>query len=759
MYTQCPDCGTAFRVTATILKQAAGKVRCGGCGNAFNALEYLSEEKPNSEPRALVEEKLPELKPDEGEPGVDGLPKSISAEQSAALLKTLDELAGSDIRIEDTGVEWRVVDDDSQTGSDEVAEAPVSPDDTGSIRWFIDESTAPADETLSEEPGEIDAPEIFEDTRAGEQMRFDDDTPLPEDFDFDAEPAEKPESLVESREDPSASEAEQVDLALGEPEDWEHLLEEVHEPADAPHEQEAVAESGQDVPEVTAAEEQQPEESLAVDDLPGVDEQFATQAEAMGIDLSGMHARLQEAEDAKDGKQEPDIEETSIDEDLVAAAFETEAAARAEREVEDVEAEAASEVVDEDADDEVVAEALEVDDEEPVAAEAGDETTKVEPDVESEAEPHVEPDIEPDFEETVETAVESPDEEEPAEVAEDEKFEIDLDFDDKDLIEARDRELVSSTEEDARLAAELGLDDDDTDGENAKAEPVFLPESEEEKTVNMMIDQDLLAIAVEDEDGFASTIVQKQSDDDEDETAPEETPEPEMEQEKENPLVETIIMEGEYIRDADEEERLEKARKETGDPDLKSAAAAEVKEIEKKDEPPARKPIDYRMIAGIAALVIVLVAQGIHQMRESLVTLPGVGDTLGSLYRAVGRPVTPDWDISGWRFEATKGSTDEDDAVLTIYSRVGNKSAEPLPYPLISVALTDRYEDIIGSKILEPGEYLADNLDTRRPVAPGDTFSAVIAIDSPSANATGFKLNVCYRQAGGKLKCAIDDFK
>ncbi|HEX9851514.1 MAG TPA: MJ0042-type zinc finger domain-containing protein, partial [Woeseiaceae bacterium] len=46
MYTQCPACHTAFRVTARVLQQAAGRVRCGGCGSAFNALEYLSEELP-----------------------------------------------------------------------------------------------------------------------------------------------------------------------------------------------------------------------------------------------------------------------------------------------------------------------------------------------------------------------------------------------------------------------------------------------------------------------------------------------------------------------------------------------------------------------------------------------------------------------------------------------------------------------------------------------------------------------------------------
>jgi len=106
MYTQCPDCEIAFKVTADVLKQAAGKVRCGGCGNAFNALAYLSEQMPKQPVAAVANSALPELTPEIIETD-NGLPQSISAEQSAALLKTLDQLAGSDIRIEDTGVEWR----------------------------------------------------------------------------------------------------------------------------------------------------------------------------------------------------------------------------------------------------------------------------------------------------------------------------------------------------------------------------------------------------------------------------------------------------------------------------------------------------------------------------------------------------------------------------------------------------------------------------------------------------------------------------
>ncbi len=44
MYTQCPECGTVFRVTAIVLRAAQGQVRCGVCDTAFDALRFLSDE-------------------------------------------------------------------------------------------------------------------------------------------------------------------------------------------------------------------------------------------------------------------------------------------------------------------------------------------------------------------------------------------------------------------------------------------------------------------------------------------------------------------------------------------------------------------------------------------------------------------------------------------------------------------------------------------------------------------------------------------
>ncbi len=225
MYTQCPDCGLALGVTVDVLKQAVGKVRCGGCGNAFNALENLSEKKPAIEIDADTNAALPELTPKFSHSD-DGTPQSISPEQSTALLKTLDELAGSDIRIEDTGVEWLVLDED------EAAE-PAADDDSAEI--FNNPGESNVDELLVESATPVD--EILTATimeTSVEELRFDDNTPLPEDFGQENEttgdttPASDagsvPLTIDFDGEGEVEDEASQSEITLGEPDEWEDIL-------------------------------------------------------------------------------------------------------------------------------------------------------------------------------------------------------------------------------------------------------------------------------------------------------------------------------------------------------------------------------------------------------------------------------------------------------------------------------------------------------------------------------------------------------
>lgn len=44
MFTQCPKCETVFKLSAEVLRTAGGQVRCGRCGEIFNALARLAED-------------------------------------------------------------------------------------------------------------------------------------------------------------------------------------------------------------------------------------------------------------------------------------------------------------------------------------------------------------------------------------------------------------------------------------------------------------------------------------------------------------------------------------------------------------------------------------------------------------------------------------------------------------------------------------------------------------------------------------------
>ena len=145
-------------------------------------------------------------------------------------------------------------------------------------------------------------------------------------------------------------------------------------------------------------------------------------------------------------------------------------------------------------------------------------------------------------------------------------------------------------------------------------------------------------------------------------------------------------MEGEAFRSALEDDKQDEHKA------AAAASLASVKESERAAEEAelAARKRKYGIAAGIAALALLLVGQYVHQARDSLATIPAFNSVVGPMYRAIGKPLSPDWDITGWRFEVTKGSTDEENGTLTVFSRVGNTSDSPLPYPLIGISLTDR---------------------------------------------------------------------
>jgi hypothetical protein len=687
--------------------RAAGRVVCAGCSRAFNALESLTEDPPAAAERA---------------------------DRKRAMLDSLNELTGPhEIRIEDTGVEWRVIEED-ELADDKAGESESGGDENSSIRWYIadlEDGPASQDEISDEaivdtgEPGggagaagpdlttqePLDDPEMSNPQESLElhgampdpdAQRYDDNTPLPDDF-IDEREAPVPQRRAEDRIEPRSPDADeaQVDLGLGEPEDWMELLDEV-----GPSSGDASVENAQ--PESTG---EAAEAASALDTLDGtdirpvsddedpvdasypsdIDTQFDLQAIELGIDLTGSRNLSLE-----DEVEEPD-EGPSLEADD-----------EVELKLESREHELATKDTQEDG-----------------RAVPGNGAAS------GEARERASPSGD-----TAETPV-----------------------GDEDDAAERDRE--KAFEQELAAAYSITPDDEDRDsaGESARTEHSLPPATEEEMTINRMIDQDLIKLA-EQEKLFTSGTAHRKPD--------------------QAPHVETIIMEGELVRtvmDADLSDELSAdsgvSSPGAGESETLSASGTQAKPNEddvlleiyagRRDRvrsawQTAHLP-DYGIAAGVAVLGLALAAQVVHAYRDTLATYPVFDRTVGAVYRLLGEPVVPGWNVREWRFEATSGSTDDTDEVLTISSRIANGSTKPLPYPLLHVSLTDRFEEIIGSKVLEPAEYLAGNTDPATRVKPGDKFTAVVRVEAPAPEATGFKLNVCYPETGDRLRCATEDFK
>ena len=692
MFTQCPHCQSAFRITAEVLQQARGQVLCGSCHNAFNALDHLSEAPP-----PVTQDAAPPT------------PSNPAGQQA---LDTLDQLTGrEDVRIEDTGIEWLVVDDEDADTQDDDS----STSDTGSMRWVLEEPDAPeevprvSDEVSSDvdlETADTTENPVLDVQQAepntADEPRYDDNTPLPDDFEEQHDYQPLPEHPHRREDDLQLFEAaelteSQSELDLSEPGDWTELLDEVDDPTRAADESQAtdLAEptgESQDADSQVDATASEPDDELRLDD------------DDLEIELDDSAAQ---SEDAAFSSEESEESEASREESDVDAVIET------------------IDIVSPDAQ-------MSTEDQGDVA------------------------DVLLELESAIETGDAPPPPSEPGAESSGDDLNQDVDAEDDDIapvvIDAREDaadapqpteqpvEYDESTGEFERAIAdaESAMHSEQQEATDAAPEPEAGAQSDEQlsadiaaMTGNMQIDPEVLkAMQAGDLDALG---------------------------EGGSGIVETIVMEGDAVRAMldDADAAASESADEEGDPEKLFDTYMMSRQADDK----AAFFSGRRALIGASVLGVLLLGQVVHQSRDVLAKSEFFNRTLGPIYRSLGNPLTPTYDVKGWQFETTSGATDNDETVLSITSRIANRSEVDMPYPLVHVSLTDRYEEIIGSRMLEPTEYLRDPDDASQLVAAGASFSANIEIDSPSPDATGFKLNVCYRVDPGRVRCAVEDFK
>jgi len=179
--------------------------------------------------------------------------------------------------------------------------------------------------------------------------------------------------------------------------------------------------------------------------------------------------------------------------------------------------------------------------------------------------------------------------------------------------------------------------------------------------------------------------------------------------------------------------------------------------IEPAPERPSGRPGLW--IGGAIFMVTVLAAQATHYFRSELANQATFGPLLQSAYRAIGMPITPEWDLTqyeilDWVATAEPGLAGED--TLNISARIRNNGPRAQPYPSIRLALKDRWEQTVGSRVFAPAEYLPEEHLAGGLMPAGIMAPAAFDVADRSDDAYGFELDVCIEAPDGHIACVSD---
>jgi predicted Zn finger-like uncharacterized protein len=181
--------------------------------------------------------------------------------------------------------------------------------------------------------------------------------------------------------------------------------------------------------------------------------------------------------------------------------------------------------------------------------------------------------------------------------------------------------------------------------------------------------------------------------------------------------------------------------------------------VDLDDIAPAReerraRPVLYTLLS--LALATLLLLQVVHHFRQDLVRHPRFGELIGNAYTRLGMPLSPNWnpalyEVQQWGIASLPG----DASTLRLRASVTNLAVFPQPYPLLRLTLEDLWGAEVGTRALEPSEYLPPGTSPDRMMAPGQRTDAEVRIVDPGEDAVGFRIDVCVR-SGSALRCAGD---
>jgi predicted Zn finger-like uncharacterized protein len=156
---------------------------------------------------------------------------------------------------------------------------------------------------------------------------------------------------------------------------------------------------------------------------------------------------------------------------------------------------------------------------------------------------------------------------------------------------------------------------------------------------------------------------------------------------------------------------------------------------------------------GVALLSLLFAAQVVHGQREQLIRKPGLGPMIAQAYVLLGLPLTVATDLSAYELRQWGAANDPNETDrLLLRASIVNRASYAQPYPLLRLALQDRFGATLGVRDIEPEDYLPGS-GTPGLLGPGQRADAEIRIVDPGKEAVGFEMDICVPAAGG-VRCA-----
>lgn len=160
-------------------------------------------------------------------------------------------------------------------------------------------------------------------------------------------------------------------------------------------------------------------------------------------------------------------------------------------------------------------------------------------------------------------------------------------------------------------------------------------------------------------------------------------------------------------------------------------------------------------ILAVVLLLIGLAAQAAHYWRGELVRHPLTGPWLMRAYGAFGLALAAPADLAAFELRQLGAASDAAQAGrLRVRASIVNGAAFAQPFPLLRLSLQDRFGTTIGTRDLEPAEYLpGGELPPSGLMAPGQRADAEVVFVDPGRDAVGFELDLCQREGPG-VRCS-----